>query len=191
MNEKIKKDLEELKEILLSDVDSYNTYEHVTKNMGLDIESLNEKFLNSKIPIEYSSETELELGYAYPSDSGFDLYASEEVHLLPFGRALVPTGIRINIPENHEIQVRSKSGLAINKGLMVLNSPGTVDQGYTGEIKVIIFNTSNMSQTIEKGTKIAQAVLSNCIPGKWVDLIKVDDISEKDRGHNGFGSTGI
>ena len=191
MNEKIKKDLEELKEILLSDVDSYNTYEHVTKSMGIDIESLNEQFLNSKIPIEYSSETELELGYAYPSDSGFDLYASEEVHLLPFGRALVPTGIRINIPENHEIQVRSKSGLAINKGLMVLNSPGTVDQGYTGEIKVIIFNTNNMSQTIEKGTKIAQAVLSNCIPGKWVDLIKVDDISEKDRGHNGFGSTGI
>ena len=183
--------LKDLKDLLLEDstVEEHEEYSKIFKDLGIDLEELSE--LNSKINLEYSSEDDKILSYAYPSDSGFDLYASEEVHLLPFGRALVPTGVRINIPENYEIQIRSKSGLAINKGLMVLNSPGTVDQGYTGEIKVIIFNTSNLAQTIEKGTKVAQAVLSMCISGRHVDLIKVEEINPKDRNENGFGSTGV
>ena len=74
---------------------------------------------------------------------------------------------------------------------MVLNSPGTVDNGYTGEIKVIIFNTNDFSYTIEKGTKIGQAVLCPVVNGKWVNLIQKDSVSNKDRGNNGFGSTGI
>jgi dUTP pyrophosphatase len=74
---------------------------------------------------------------------------------------------------------------------MVLNSPGTVDEGYTGEVKVIMFNTTQHSVMIEKGTKVAQAVLSRCLPGKWVDLVKVDVINNKDRNEKGFGSTGI
>lgn len=190
MSENFKEDYEDLKNFLMSGDESMNEYGDILKILGLDAEELNQKFVQ-KIDLEYISGSDFELQYAYNSDSGFDLYASEEVHFLPFGRALVPTGIKINIPEGYEIQVRSKSGLAINKGLMVLNSPGTVDQGYTGEIKVIIFNTSNLAQTIEKGSKIAQAVLSSCISGKYVNLIKVDEIKPKDRNENGFGSTGV
>lgn len=129
--------------------------------------------------------------YNYDSDSGFDLYSVEEVHFSPFERKLIPTGLFFDIPEGYEIQVRSKSGLAINQGLMVLNSPGTVDQGYTGEIKVILMNMNDMDITVEKGQKIAQAVLSPVVCGKWVNLIENTNINQKERGSNGFGSTGI
>ena len=74
---------------------------------------------------------------------------------------------------------------------MVLNSPGTVDSGYQGEVKVILFNTSKENIKIEKGQKIAQAVLAPVVSGKWIDLVKVEEIKEKDRNNNGFGSTGI
>ena len=180
----------DLKELLNSDDEKDESLEEMLLKYGVDLNQLEQEMF-SKTDLEYTSDTGKELSYAYPTDSGFDLYASEEVHLLPLGRALVPTGIRINIPEGYEIQVRSKSGLAINKGLMVLNSPGTVDQGYTGEIKVIIFNASDLAQTIEKGSKVAQAVLSSCISGKYINLLKVDNIKSKDRNEKGFGSTGL
>lgn len=182
-------EFEELKKLLMFE-EPTNDYTELLDKLGLDMKTLEENSF-STVELEYKSETGNELSYAYPTDSGFDLYASEEVHLPPFGRALVPTGVRFNIPPFYEIQVRSKSGLAINKGLMVLNSPGTVDQGYTGEVKVIVFNASDLAQTIEKGTKIAQAVLSICIPGKSVNLKMVESINDKDRNENGFGSTGI
>jgi dUTP pyrophosphatase len=129
--------------------------------------------------------------YAYPSDSGFDLYSVEEITISPFGRSLVPTGICVEIDEFLEIQVRPKSGLAINQGLTVLNTPGTVDSGYNGEIKVIVFNTNNTDVTIKKGMKIAQAVLCPVINGKYVIIEEVGELGIKDRGVNGFGSTGI
>jgi dUTP pyrophosphatase len=106
-------------------------------------------------------------------------------------RKLIGTGLKFNIPQNYEIQIRSKSGLALKQGLMVLNSPGTVDQGYLGEIKVILFNTSNQVVKIQKGQKIAQAVLTPVVSGKWVTLKEVASLEEKDRSDNGFGSTGI
>jgi dUTP pyrophosphatase len=81
--------------------------------------------------------------------------------------------------------------LAINQGLMILNSPGTVDNGYTGEVKGIIFNTNNHPVTITKGMKIGQAVLCPVVNGKWVNLVQKNKVNEKDRGNNGFGSTGI
>lgn len=182
-------EFEELKKMLLFE-EPTNDYTELLDKLGLDMKTLEENSF-STVELEYKSETGKELSYVYPTDSGFDLHASEEVHLLPFGRALVPTGVRFNIPPFYEIQVRSKSGLAINRGLMVLNSPGTVDQGYTGEVKVIVFNASDLAQTIEKGTKIAQAVLSICIPGKSVNLKMVESINNKDRNENGFGSTGV
>lgn len=129
--------------------------------------------------------------YNYESDSGFDLHSVEDIVLPPFGRALVPTGIKLNIPLEYEVQIRPKSGLALNQGLTVLNTPGTVDSGYNGEIKVIIFNTNNISIQVTKGMKIAQAVLCPVVCGKYVSLEDVDEIGEKDRGDNGFGSTGI
>ncbi len=163
-------------------------------DINLDLEDLEKSMsgmLDGKVTLEYVSEGDETLKYNYITDSGFDLTSKEEITLKPLGRALVPTGIFFNLPEDYEIQVRSKSGLAINQGLMVLNSPGTVDEGYTGEIKVIIFNTNNHEFVIKKGMKVAQAVLSRCVSGKWVNLKKVDKIEDKDRGNKGFGSTGI
>jgi len=143
------------------------------------------------IKVELTSEDSVFPKYAYPSDSGFDLHAVEEVIIGPFGRALVPTGLKLSFEEGYEIQVRPKSGLAIKQGLTVLNTPGTVDQGYTGEIQVIIFNTNNTTITIPKGMKIGQGVLCPVVQGKYVNFEPVDKVEDKDRGDNGFGSTGI
>ena len=128
--------------------------------------------------------------YNYESDSGFDLYSVEEIILDPFGRALVPTGLAFGIPEEYEIQVRPKSGLALNQGLTILNTPGTIDSGYDGEIKVIMFNTTDKQVIINKGMKIGQAVLCPVVCGKYVEFELVENI-QRERGDNGFGSTGL
>ena len=143
------------------------------------------------IKVELTNEDSVFPKYAYPSDSGFDLHAAEEVIIGPFGRALVPTGLKVSFEEGYEIQVRPKSGLAIKQGLTVLNTPGTVDQGYTGEIQVIVFNTNNTTVTIPKGMKVGQGVLCPVVQGKYVIFEQVGKVEDKDRGNNGFGSTGI
>jgi len=162
---------------------------------GIDIKQLEEDMMNYTPKLELGfvklSEEAVEPKYNYDSDSGFDLYSTDEIVIPPLGRALIPTGLSFDIKDGHEIQVRSKSGLAINQGLFVLNSPGTVDSGYLGEIKVILFNTNPEPLTIKKGMKVAQAVLCPVVNGKWVDLVKKTKINEKDRGSNGFGSTGL
>lgn len=184
----------------LDDIDSLFTddedeLKRILTEYGVDIKSLEDEFKNysPKYDLKYevvSSDT-VEPKYNYDTDSGFDLHSTEEVTLSPFGRALVSTGLRFDIPEGCEIQVRPKSGLALKQGITVLNTPGTVDSGYDGEVKVIVFNTNNENFIIPKGMKIAQAVLCPVVGGKWVDLIKVPSINKKDRGENGFGSTGI
>jgi dUTP pyrophosphatase len=158
-----------------------------------ELSNLSEEMENMiyKVDLNYSSKEGRILSYNYESDSGFDLYSIEQITIPAFGRALVPTGIVLDIPEGFEVQIRSKSGLALNQGLMVLNSPGTIDQGYIGEIKVIIFNTNNHSVIIERGMKVAQAVLANVVSGKFVTLNKIENVDQKERGSNGFGSTGI
>ena len=170
-------------------------YDLIMENFGLDMSMLNE-VLNGevqKLEVSYvKMEDEVKsLNYAYDTDSGFDLYSVEEKTLKSFGRDIFSTGIKLNIPEHYEIQVRSKSGLALKDGIMVLNSPGTVDQGYTGELRVILFNTSELPITIKKGQKIAQAVLCPVVCGKWINLVEVGAIQNKDRNENGFGSTGL
>ena len=167
----------------------------VLKGLGVNMEDIeenfNQQYENPKITLNYVYKSENpEPEYAYLTDSGFDLRANEPVTLEPFGRALIPTGLYLDVPERCEVQVRPKSGLAIKRGLSVLNTPGTVDYGYTGEIKVIVFNFTNESQTINKGDKIAQAVVCPVAQGNQIDLVKVDSIKEKDRNSNGFGSTG-
>lgn len=176
---------------------------------GLDLESEDE--LNSLVSTsfddisqEFIKESKTKLlkvkklnndvilpSYNYPSDSGFDLYSTIEVEIPAFGRALIPTGLSFQFPEGFEIQIRTKSGLAINQGIMVLNSPGTVDQGYSGEIKVPIFNTNNSPFTIKKNMKVAQGVLCPVVNGNFVKIEEVDSFEETDRGDKGFGSTGI
>jgi dUTP pyrophosphatase len=178
------------------EIDEDDEYQKELESLiGMTYEEMNEDAIRTiktkNLKVELLNDDAKFPEYAYPSDSGFDLFSTEEIILQPFGRALVPTGIKLSIPEEFEIQVRPKSGLAINQGLTVLNTPGTVDSGYNGEIKVIIFNTNNISVTIQKGTKIAQAVLSPVVNGKYVNLVQVNKVSDGDRGDNGFGSTGL
>jgi len=183
----------------LSNVDMTSP-EAMMESMGVDINEIEKMFNNQpvestierKVPVKYVNDSENKNPeYAYDSDSGFDLRSTEEIWVQANDRKLIPTGLRFDIPDGYEIQVRSKSGLALNQGLMVLNSPGTVDSGYQGEIKVIIFNTTNDRIKIEKGQKIAQAVICPVLNGKWVDLVKVESIQEKDRNDKGFGSTNL
>ena len=163
--------------------------------LGMSVEEMDEIHMTmmktKTIGVELVHEDAKVPSYAYPSDSGFDLYSTIEINLPPFGRALIPTGLKLSIPDEYEIQVRPKSGLALNQGLTVLNTPGTVDSGYVGEIKVIMFNTNNETVTISKGMKVAQAVLCPVVNGKYVSLDFVEKVGDKDRGDNGFGSTGI
>lgn len=183
--------INEMKKLLLSMVDGEEAGD-LSEKFGTDFSEFNDLVFNppiTKIELKYKSP--FNLLYNYKTDSGFDLFSTEEITIPPFGRTLVPTGTFFDIPAGHEIQVRSKSGLAIKEGLMVLNSPGTVDEGYTGEVKVIIFNVNNHEFTIKKGMKVAQAVLTRCQQGISVVLIQVDEIGDKDRNEKGFGSTGI
>ena len=170
-------------------------YSAIMDSFGIDIEEL-EKEMEGYVPkiemgVVKSNEDAVFPSYNYESDSGFDLYSTEECWVHAFDRKLINTGLILDIPEGYEIQVRSKSGLALKQGLMVLNSPGTVDQGYLGEIQVILFNTTNQKVKIEKGQKIAQAVLCPVVSGKWVEFIEKNKLENKDRNNNGFGSTGI
>lgn len=194
--ENAKEQINILKELKnkLEGVDIKNPEELINK-FGIDSNEMNDFFIKSqekKILLNYTNNSEnSNPEYMYDSDSGFDLKCTEDVWVQSNDRKLISTGLRFDIPDGYEIQVRSKSGLAINQGLFVLNSPGTVDFGYTGEIKVIIFNTTNERIKIEKGQKIAQAVLCPVVSGKWVNLVKVEKIVKKDREDNGFGSTGL
>jgi dUTP pyrophosphatase len=169
------KQLESLLGMSIEEMD--NDHIKMMKTRSLGVELIHE---DAKVPT-----------YAYPSDSGFDLRSTVEINIPPFGRALVPTGIKLSIPEEYEIQIRPKSGLAINQGLTVLNTPGTVDSGYAGEIKVIVFNTNKETVTVSKGMKIAQAVLCPVVCGKYVSIELMDKVEDKDRMDNGFGSTGL
>jgi dUTP pyrophosphatase len=171
-----------------------NDPQKMLDSMGLDMNKLNEEFIKQASPqttLRYSLKSvNPEPEYAYDTDSGFDLRSNQNVTLGSLERALVPTGLFLDIPEGYEVQVRPKSGLAIKKGLSVVNTPGTVDEGYTGEVKVILINLSNEEVTIEVGDKIAQAVLTPVMAGKFVNLQRVLNVDDKDRGDNGFGSTG-
>ncbi len=128
----------ELEDLLGMSMDEMNeTHMTLMKTRYIGVELVHD---DAKIP-----------SYAYASDSGFDLRSTIEINIPPFGRSLVPTGLVLSIPEEYEIQIRPKSGLALNQGITVLNTPGTVDSGYVGEIKVILFNTNNETVTISKG----------------------------------------
>lgn len=164
----------------------------INANFGSEFENeINNMYSTKTVKIKKLHPDAIIPKYNYPSDSGFDLHSVEDVILPALGRASVPTGLSFQFEENLEIQVRSKSGLALNQGLMVLNSPGTVDQGYSGEIKAIIFNTNNIPVEIKKGMKVAQAVLCPVFNGKNVKLEEVEEFETTDRGNKGFGSTGI
>lgn len=128
--------------------------------------------------------------YATSQASGLDLYAAvkEPVVLKPFERKLIPTGISIELPSGYEAQIRPRSGLALKHGITILNTPGTIDADYRGEVGVILINLGEKDFVIERGTKIAQMVIA---PVCKAVLIKKKELSQTERGENGFGSTGI
>ncbi len=128
--------------------------------------------------------------YATEHSAGFDLRAAvpKRIVLKPMDRALIPTGFIFEIPEGYEGQVRPRSGLAIKKGITVLNSPGTVDSDYRGEVKVILINLGREEVVIERGERIAQMVIA---PVSRAHLIEVEEVSATARGDGGFGSTGV
>ena len=143
---------------------------------------------NVEINIVNTSKNDLP-AYATAGSAGMDIRANlpEAVVLLPLERSLIPTGLFIELPEGYEAQVRPRSGLAIKQGITCLNSPGTIDSDYRGEIKVILINLSNEQQTLRQGDRIAQVVISKVAKAQ---LNLVSTISVTERGEGGFGHTG-
>ena len=127
--------------------------------------------------------------YATAGAAGMDLLAAvaAPVVIPPGGRALVPTELAVAVPPGHELQVRPRSGLALRHGIMVANSPGTVDEDYRGELLVLLLNAGSAPFTVERGMRVAQAVLCPVVRASW-DLVETLEATE--RGANGFGSTG-
>ncbi|MCF8331503.1 MAG: dUTP diphosphatase [Bacteroidales bacterium] len=128
--------------------------------------------------------------YETNSSAGMDLRANLEESLIlrPLERALIPTGLFISLPEGYEAQVRPRSGLAVKKGISVLNSPGTIDADYRGEIKVVLVNLSNHDFEIKHSERIAQMVISKHERAEWIEVELLDETA---RGDGGFGSTGM
>lgn len=127
--------------------------------------------------------------YATPYSAGVDLRANIEnpITLKPLERTMVPTGLYLELPQGYEAQIRPRSGLAAKHGLTVLNSPGTIDADYRGEIRVILVNLSNDNFVINNGERICQMVIAQHAQVAWEE---VDSISETERGDGGFGHTG-
>jgi dUTP pyrophosphatase len=127
--------------------------------------------------------------YATIGAAGMDLLAAIYGHVIiePGERRLIPTGLTIALPAGYELQIRPRSGLALKNGIMVANSPGTIDEDYRGEIGVILFNAGQKAFGIDRGMRIAQAVLAPVLQVSWVE---VDTLDETVRGVGGFGSTG-
>jgi len=125
--------------------------------------------------------------YAKPGDAGLDLRASETARIAPGERRLVPTGLAVAIPEGHAGFVLPRSGLAMQKGVTVLNSPGLIDSGYRGELKVLLINHGPEAVAIERGERIAQLVIQPVVDAR---LVEVEQLPDSARGEGGFGSTG-
>jgi dUTP pyrophosphatase len=126
--------------------------------------------------------------FAHPGDAGLDLYSVENKEIPPSASALIATGLVLELPEHTEAQIRPRSGLALKHQITLLNSPGTIDYGYRGEIKVIMINHGKEPFIVEEGMKIAQMVVKPVLP---VNIVQVEDLSDTDRGAGGFGSSGL
>lgn len=126
--------------------------------------------------------------YAHEGDAGLDLYAVGPMEIYPGESALIPIGISLELPIGYEAQIRPRSGLALKNKVTVLNTPGTIDAGYRGEIGVILINHGKNPFMVVSGMKVAQMVIKEVVA---VDVIEVDGLNETSRGAGGFGSTGV
>lgn len=139
------------------------------------------------LKVKKLSEDAMIPAYAHPGDAGMDLYSNERHMLKPGETALVHTGISVEIPSGTEAQIRPRSGLALKYSVTVLNTPGTLDEGYRGEVGVILINHGKTAFEVEKGMRIAQMVIHRV---EHVGVVEVDELSHSVRGSGGFGSTG-
>lgn len=175
----------------IADPDNPYTQEDFNKEFG-NLTSTNPN--SYKLDIEFSNKSNNEdPEYATNGSSGFDLKAnlSESIMIMVGRRAIIPTGLYFNIPKNFEIQIRPRSGLAAKNGVTVLNSPGTIDSDYRGEIKIILINHGDEDFVVNNGDRIAQAVIASVISENIVNLSKINEITtDTERGTSGFGSTG-
>ena len=126
--------------------------------------------------------------YAHPGDAGMDIRSIEELTIAPGARALVHTGLVMMLPPGYEAQVRPRSGLALKNGVTVLNAPGTIDEGYRGEVGVILVNFGSEPFKGEKGANIAQMVIAPCTRA---EIVETDEVDDTVRGTGGFGSSGL
>lgn len=126
--------------------------------------------------------------YAHPGDAGMDIRSIEDLVIDPGARKLVRTGLVMMLPPGYEAQVRPRSGLALKNGVTVLNTPGTIDEGYRGEVGVVLANFGSEPFRVEKGSKIAQIVVAPCTRAKIEETVEIDST---ERGEGGFGSTGV
>ena len=143
----------------------------------------------TKIKIKKLSNEVLTPKYETPGSSGMDIaaYINEDIIINSGDKALIPTGFSLSIPQGYEVQIRPRSGLAIKKGITILNTPGTIDSDYRGEVKVVLINLSKDKFTVQNGERIAQMVVCPIIQ---VSIEEVKELSETNRGIGGFGSTG-
>lgn len=170
-------------------------------NNGYSLDDFNNEFGNVTPIRDYKIELKFENKstnpnpeYATGGSSGMDLRASlsEDVSIPVGGRVIIPTDLFFEIPENFEIQVRSRSGMAAKNGVVVLNSPATIDADYRGNLKIILINHGNIPFIVKHGDRIAQAVIASVVGKNIIKLVQVEKISDNtERSTNGFGSTGI
>jgi len=187
----IKEQIEELERLLTLDLLHDEQKAEIEQALSLMREVSHYKQESNKIKTKFINKSENENPtYAKEGDSGFDLRANEGGTLKSLERKLVSTGLYFELQEGYELQIRPRSGLAYKNGITVLNSPGTVDTGYRGEIKVLLVNLSDEDFTWDIGERIAQGVITSRVSTDFGELEEVKELTESERGLGGFGSTG-
>jgi dUTP pyrophosphatase len=198
-NNKVKNELERLSKMNINDFlsdDEKSQMSDIFNQVGMEdwVYEASDNSMRLKVKIINNSENP-DPTYQKVGDSGFDFMASlpeaATIVIEPMKRALVPTGLHFQIPIGFELQVRPRSGLALKNGITVLNTPGTVDSGYRGEVKVILYNTGEEPFVIKNGDRIAQGVIAPVQFSKTTKFMRVNNLDESDRGSGGFGSTGV
>ncbi len=192
--------LGKLKE-LTSQINEVSDGESTLKEQwGIDLEDLEKLKVDDiniskpKIEIKFINKSSNENpSYFYNGDSGFDFRANlkeEKITIKKGSREIIPTGLYFEVPRGYELQVRPRSGLAAKHGITVLNTPGTVDSNYRGEIKIILINLGEDDFVVENGDRISQGVISSVLDNVWGELKSVKVLSDTNRQDSGFGSTG-
>jgi dUTP pyrophosphatase len=188
-------DLEKYKQKIKDLVDPNVDYDQNDFNRDFDVKNMVTIEDSFKLKLGFKNEsTNPDPEYATSGSSGFDLRANLPIAMtIQAGhRAIIPTGIYFEIPDNYEVQIRPRSGLAAKNGVTVLNTPGTIDADYRGEIKIILINLGDEPFIVNQGDRVAQAVFASVLSKTYVNLEKLINIStDTERGTGGFGSTGV